>query len=395
MRFAVRSAGGFQNRRFAGLWCLSIALVLAVGPAAAQQVSAPEAKTATGLIDFQRDVAPILVDHCLECHGPKDAKQDLRVDDRDALLGYIEPGKVEVSTLWTDYLRATDEDHLMPPREHGGPLSPPRLAVIKTWIEEGATWPENASLTSATALGQAAANAVNPPAIAPTTPAGRIWAFQGYFHPAVVHFPVGLLLTSALFVVVGVVWPAIGKLPAKACLVVGALTSVVACAMGFALAEQQGYGGWQRGMDAQVFWHRWGGVAVAVIACIVAVLAVVSHERGTNTLWKLSVLLLAGLVGWVGHEGGELTYGAGFYDRAFQLLRGDTVASQPVVVDQMTADGTVAETPAGPSDNPPQTDLPQNGPPQNGPPQNGPPQNGPTPAAPAAPAVDAAEPLDA
>lgn len=41
------------------------------------------------LIRFDRDVAPILRERCLECHGPEEAKNDFRVDDVDSLMQYV------------------------------------------------------------------------------------------------------------------------------------------------------------------------------------------------------------------------------------------------------------------------------------------------------------------
>jgi uncharacterized membrane protein len=308
-------------------WLLACLPCLSMHQSWAQDAARAPSETGPALIDFQRDVAPILARRCLECHGPKDAKEDVRVDERDSLMSYVEPGALDASPLWTDFLRATDPEMLMPPAQKGGPLSAAELLVIKAWIEEGAVWPDGVAVVAPAA--GAPESPVTPADAMPETQSGRLWAAAGYFHPAVIHFPIGLLLTSALFVVIGVVWPAMGQLPAKACLFVGALTSVVACLMGFALAEQQGYGGWQRGMDAPIFWHRWGGVLVAVLSTMVAMLAAVSSERGANSLWKLSVLVIALLVGWVGHEGGELTYGSDFYSRAFQLLGFQSPDSMP------------------------------------------------------------------
>src|SRR6056297_1955102 len=54
------------------------------------------------LVQFERDIAPILRSRCLECHGPEDAKNDFRVDDRDTLLGYVEPEDAQWSTLYAD-----------------------------------------------------------------------------------------------------------------------------------------------------------------------------------------------------------------------------------------------------------------------------------------------------
>ncbi|MBI2431378.1 MAG: hypothetical protein HYV26_00690, partial [Candidatus Hydrogenedentes bacterium] len=35
---------------------------------------------------FEREVRPVLVEHCLECHGPEKQKLGLRLDSREAML---------------------------------------------------------------------------------------------------------------------------------------------------------------------------------------------------------------------------------------------------------------------------------------------------------------------
>src|SRR5688572_9763766 len=60
------------------------------------------------VIEFNRDIRPILSDRCYACHGPDKNKReaDLRLDLREGLLGVdkkagvIVPGKLEASELW-------------------------------------------------------------------------------------------------------------------------------------------------------------------------------------------------------------------------------------------------------------------------------------------------------
>ncbi|MEO1844868.1 MAG: c-type cytochrome domain-containing protein, partial [Akkermansiaceae bacterium] len=77
--------------------CLSLALALAVaGPAGAGETP-----------DFNREIRPILAEHCFACHGPdrKARKADLRLDTQDGsrrdLDGYhaIVPGMPKDSEL--------------------------------------------------------------------------------------------------------------------------------------------------------------------------------------------------------------------------------------------------------------------------------------------------------
>ncbi len=129
---------------------------------------------------------PILATKCLECHGPDEAKNDFRVDDRELMMDYIEPEDVESSTIFVDYLTIEDDDMLMPPKSHGGPLSAAELAMIRVWIEEGAEWPEDLEFP------QQGEQMESPPepAPAPKSLSDRVWMAQGFLHPATVHFPI-------------------------------------------------------------------------------------------------------------------------------------------------------------------------------------------------------------
>lgn len=97
-------------------------------------------------VDFQRDVQPILRDNCYGCHGPEQRMNGFRIDRRsDAFRGgtqtVIGPGNAEGSKL---YHRLIDPSagNRMPPT---GSLSADQIRIIKTWIDEGADWPDAVS----------------------------------------------------------------------------------------------------------------------------------------------------------------------------------------------------------------------------------------------------------
>ena len=278
------------------------------------------------LVNFGRDIAPILRAHCLECHGPEDAKNDFRVDDAETLLDYVVGEDWEGSTLYTDYLATDDEEMLMPPVSHGGPLAPSELALFRVWIEEGANWPEGFELVSDAGASQAA---TEPPPAAPKELADRIWVAHGYLHPATIHFPIALFMLGAMFVVFGWKWPSVGTQIPLACLLMGTLTAVAACTMGWAFAPEQGYGSswdpldWAREVDS----HRWSAIISTALAVIVSILALLAVWRDSDSLrryWKSGLLALALMVGLVGHQGGEMSYGHDFYPRMFRILWGTT-----------------------------------------------------------------------
>ena len=97
-------------------------------------------------IDFQRDVQPIFREHCISCHGPAQQFGGLRLDRRaDALRGGtqtdIGPGNAAGSRLYHRVI-GTAFGQQMPPT---GPLTLEQTAIIRQWIDEGASWPDAAS----------------------------------------------------------------------------------------------------------------------------------------------------------------------------------------------------------------------------------------------------------
>ena len=317
---------------------LALGLILpATLPAPATFAQEADAVAEGKVIDFARDIAPLFSKRCLECHNAEEAKGDFRVDDPDAVAGYVEAGDSSASALLTDYMMSQDPDMLMPPESHGGPLSAGELALVKVWIDEGANWPAGATvlpIAAVSAEGAVPAPAPAEPTKAPKSLIGRVWSFQGFFHPAVVHFPVALLLVGALFVFVGWFHPQLGDHVALSCLMLGAASSVVASAMGWSFASTQGYGsGAQINFDSEAFWHRWSGVVVttlAVLSSMAAIRSLGQRSLRMRTLWKTGLIVCGILVGLVGHQGGELTYGEAHYHKAFDILFGNETKPEPV-----------------------------------------------------------------
>ncbi len=97
-------------------------------------------------VDFARDIQPLFEKHCYECHGPKKQEAGLRLDQRGAALAGgdlgkdILPGKGDESLLVKAISGTTDEVSRMP--EKKDPLSAAEIALVKSWIDAGAPWPE-------------------------------------------------------------------------------------------------------------------------------------------------------------------------------------------------------------------------------------------------------------
>ena len=101
-------------------------------------------------VDFKRQVRPILEAYCLKCHGAEKPKGDLSLVTRAAALKggedgpSIVPGDPAKSPLYTTTTLPPDHDDVMPPK--GEKLSKAQQDTLKTWIEQGAAWPEELKL---------------------------------------------------------------------------------------------------------------------------------------------------------------------------------------------------------------------------------------------------------
>ena len=99
-------------------------------------------------IDFDRDIRPILSDHCFTCHGPDSNKRQagLRLDQKDAAFHRLESGETAIvagqvgASALIHRINASDEDLVMPPPGEGKPLSKLQIELLSRWITEGAIW---------------------------------------------------------------------------------------------------------------------------------------------------------------------------------------------------------------------------------------------------------------
>jgi mono/diheme cytochrome c family protein len=98
--------------------------------------------------DFERDIRPLLQERCVECHGEKKNKADLRLDAKSHALTGGESGPAFIAgdaakSLIFQRVTTTDEDQIMPPK--GDPLTPAQIHTLQAWINAGAEWPESAA----------------------------------------------------------------------------------------------------------------------------------------------------------------------------------------------------------------------------------------------------------
>jgi mono/diheme cytochrome c family protein len=107
-------------------------------------LSAP-ALSAESTDHFEAKVRPLLIQHCVKCHGPEKQKGGLRLDTR---AGWqtggehgpaIKPGKPDESLLMRA-VRGADGAEQMPP---GGKLSAVEIAALEQWVKDGAVDPRD------------------------------------------------------------------------------------------------------------------------------------------------------------------------------------------------------------------------------------------------------------
>jgi hypothetical protein len=93
---------------------------------------------------FEKQVRPLLVNSCGECHGNKKQESGLRLDSREAIVkggdrgAAIVPGKPGKSLMIEAVRRSGDLE--MPPNEK---LSANQIAILEHWVEIDAPWPAN------------------------------------------------------------------------------------------------------------------------------------------------------------------------------------------------------------------------------------------------------------
>lgn len=104
-------------------------------------------------VDFTKNIQPILQKSCYECHGPEKQKAKLRLDSKEAALKggkdgvVIVPGQADKSEMYRRITLPAGNDDVMPSK--GDLLTKAQTDLIRDWINQGANWPEGASIAAA------------------------------------------------------------------------------------------------------------------------------------------------------------------------------------------------------------------------------------------------------
>ncbi len=119
--------------------------LLLLWTAATTTVAADADTRRAALNFFEKEVRPVLVKRCHDCHSNTKQKGGLRVDH----IGYLKsggdtgpalvPGKPDESAL-IEAVRYANADFQMPPKQK---LPDAEIAILEKWIRMGAPWPED------------------------------------------------------------------------------------------------------------------------------------------------------------------------------------------------------------------------------------------------------------
>ena len=81
-------------------------------------------------VDFAKSIQGVLEARCIDCHGPKKQKGDLRLDSKEATLEeVVQSGKSAESELFKRISLPADHEDIMPPK--GDPLAKEQIELVK------------------------------------------------------------------------------------------------------------------------------------------------------------------------------------------------------------------------------------------------------------------------
>jgi hypothetical protein len=111
---------------------------------------------AAEIVDFARDVRPILSDRCFACHGPDEANRrvGLRLDTEEGAKKVrgthipVVPGNPAASEILKRVAPDIPARRMPPPYSDRKPLTEKEVATLRAWIEQGAKWEGHWSFTA-------------------------------------------------------------------------------------------------------------------------------------------------------------------------------------------------------------------------------------------------------
>src|SRR5262249_49095806 len=127
------------NYVFVALGICAISAYAKITPEQAAQLPPPT----THKVDFAKEIKPILETSCTKCHGRGKEKGGFKIDNRELFLKGGDSGPAVVvgksqESLLIELVMGFDPDSVMPKK--GSKLKPDQIALLRAWIDQGATW---------------------------------------------------------------------------------------------------------------------------------------------------------------------------------------------------------------------------------------------------------------
>ena len=139
--------------RLARIRCVCLTILIGFGHPLCDRARGQEpvrptaAEKAEGEAFFESKVRPLLIKHCVECHGPDDQSGELRLDRQVYFRKGGGSGKLVVpsnpdASRFIRAIRYRDNGLQMPPDNK---LSDEAIDVFTDWVQRGAYWPDDSS----------------------------------------------------------------------------------------------------------------------------------------------------------------------------------------------------------------------------------------------------------
>jgi mono/diheme cytochrome c family protein/uncharacterized membrane protein len=276
----------------------------------------PSTLTAAGVPDVHK----LFRQHCVRCHGPEGTGNQVR-RRQPAIPNFSDAswqGRRRDAQLLVSILDGKGKK--MPPWH--GKISAEQALVLVAYVRSFApTTGAPGGASEASPYGRHQDPDEDQEKLIPTESAepkpprgffGKVICWLGYFHPAAVHFPIALLTAAAVAELLRMltrkpVFDAVSRF----CVWFGTLAAVVAGVLGwflgdFHLADASGV----------MTTHRWLGTSTVACAGFVLALAEVSrptNRRRARVWFRVTLLVVAGLVLVTGFFGGAVVYGLDHY----------------------------------------------------------------------------------
>lgn len=124
--------------------CLGTASLLLIVAFASQRAAA-ESETR---VDFSKQIAPILVAHCLECHNADLAEGGLSLVERSTARAGGDSGQgIKPSDVDSSLVIQRLREGSMPPGTHKPRPTEDEIQLLATWVTQGAEWPQERTLS--------------------------------------------------------------------------------------------------------------------------------------------------------------------------------------------------------------------------------------------------------